>query len=378
MGSLRKKGDRWYFSIELPAENGKRKRIERAGGKTKKEAQEKMKLFEAEVLKNGYKEESKMTLKELANIWIDKYSKINCKDSTVELYERVLRLHILPKLGKYKVADIRAGVINDFYNSLKTEDYKYSMAHLTKNVLNSCLDFAVFPLEIIYGNPCSSVKFPKFEKDLEEKSIITPEDLELILEKGEKYYNFNEMCILLYNTGLRISEALALQWDDIDFTEKVIHIRHNLNTKNKMEFELTTPKTRNSVRDIYFNEDVEKVFKSLKKKQSENRIHYGKFYKKLEYNFIFTSMEGNILTRNTFANKANALSKKGCIKFTMHSFRHTHATMLLQAGANMKDVQARLGHSDISTTMNIYVQATEESKKDALKKFDEYIKTSDI
>ena len=378
MGSLRKKGDRWYFSVELPAENGKRKRVERAGGKTKKEAQEKMKLFEAEILKNGYKEESKMQFEELANIWIDKYSKMNCKDSTVELYERVLRIHILPKLGNYKVIDIRAGVISDFYNSLKTDDYKYSMAHLVKNILSSCLNFAVFPLEIIYSNPCSSVKFPKFPQDLEEKSIVSSEDLELILEKGEKYYNFNEMCILLFNTGMRISEALALQWEDIDFTEKIIHIRHNLTYKKGNQYELTTPKTKNSVRDIYFNEDVEKVFKSLKKKQSENRIHYGKFYSKIEHNFIFTSKEGNITSRNSFANRANALSKNGCNKFTMHSFRHTHATMLLQAGANMKDVQARLGHSDISTTMNIYVQATEESKKDALKKFDEYIKTSNI
>lgn len=378
MGSVRKKGDRWYFSVELPTENGKRKRVERAGGKTKKEALEKMKVFEVEVLKFGYKEESKMRFEELANIWIEKYSKMNCKDTTVELYERVIRLHILPKLGNYKVIDIRAGVINDFYNSLKKEDYKYSMANLTKNILNSCLNFAVFPLEIIYGNPCSSVKFPKFPKDLKEKTIVSSEDLNIILEKGARYYNFNEMCILLYNTGLRISEALALQWEDIDFKERIIHIRHNLNTKNRKVFELTTPKTRNSVRDIYFNEDVEKVFKSLKKKQSEKRIYYGNFYKKLEYNFIFTSPEGTIMTRNTFANKANTLSKKGCNKFTMHSFRHTHATMLLQAGANMKDVQARLGHSDISTTMNIYVQATEESKKDALKKFDEYIKTSNI
>lgn len=378
MGSVRKKGDRWYFSIELPTQNGKRKRIERAGGKTKKEALEKMKVFEVEVLKFGYKEESKMRFEELASIWIEKYSKMNCKDSTVELYERVIRLHLLPKLGNYKVVDIRPTVINDFYNSLKIEDYKYSMAHLTKNILNSCLNFAVFPMEIINSNPCNSVKFPKFEKSLEEKNIVSRNDLELILEKGAKYYNFNEMCILLFNTGLRISEALGLQWEDIDFKERIIHVRHNLITKKNHVFELSTLKTRNSVRDIYFNEEVEKVFKSLRKKQSESRLYYGKYYKQLEYDFVFTAPEGTILTRNTYANKANTLSKKGCIKFTMHSFRHTHATMLLQAGANIKDVQARLGHSDISTTMNIYVQATEESKKDALKKFDEYIKTSNI
>ena len=62
----------------------------------------------------------------------------------------------------------------------------------------------------------------------------------------------------------------------------------------------------------------------------------------------------------------------------MHTFRHTHATMLLQAGVNMKDVQTRLGHSDISTTMNIYVQSTTESKKKAVEILDEYLKTSDI
>ncbi len=61
MGSLRKKGDRWYFSVELPSENGKRRRVERAGGKTKKEAQQKMKEFEAEILTNGYKEKNNMT-----------------------------------------------------------------------------------------------------------------------------------------------------------------------------------------------------------------------------------------------------------------------------------------------------------------------------
>lgn len=378
MGSVRKKGDRWYFSVELPAENGKRKRVERAGGKTKKEALEKMKVFEVEVLKVGFKEESKMTFTELTNVWVEKYTKMNCKDTTVEVYERIIRLHITPKLGNYRVIDIRPSVINDFYNSLKKEEYKYYVAHLIKNVLHSCLNFAVFPLEVIHNNPCDSVKFPKFEKSIEEKYIVSRKDLNTILEKGARWYNFNEMCILLFNTGLRISEALGLQWEDIDFKERIIHVRHNLITKKNHVFELSTPKTRNSVRDIYFNEEVEKVFKSLRKKQSENRLYYGKYYKQLEYDFVFTAPEGTILTRNTYANKANTLSKKGCIKFTMHSFRHTHATMLLQAGANIKDVQARLGHSDITTTMNIYVQATEESKKDALKKFDEYIKTSNI
>lgn len=378
MGSVRKKGDRWYFSVELPSENGKRKRVERAGGKTKKEALQKMAIFEAEVLKKGYKEESKMKFEELANIWIEKYSKINCKNTTVFVYERVLRLHILPKIGNYKVTDIRANVINDFYNSLKKDDYKYAIAHLIKNVLSSCLNFAVFPLEIIDTNPCNSVKFPKFEENTDKKIILSHDDLDLIVRESKKNYLFGEMCIILFNTGMRISEALALQWEDIDFKKKIIHIRHTLVFKKNSMYELSSPKTKYSVRDIYFNEEVEKVFKTLKKYQAENKLHYGKYYKKLEHNFIFTSKEGNVLRRNVFSNRAGYLSKDISKKFTMHSFRHTHATMLLQAGVNMKDVQARLGHADITTTMNIYAQSTEDSKKAALEKFDNYIKSSDI
>ena len=227
MGTLRKRGNSWYFSVELPAENGKRKRIERAGGKTKKEAQEKMKLFEAEILKNGYKEESKITFKELSNNWLESYVETNCKDRSKSTYERMLRLHIVPRIGNYRVVDIKPKVINDFYNTLKEEDYNKSTAELVKSTLNGCLNFAVFPGEVIASNPCSSVKFPKFIENTNSKDVLTQDDLELILEKGEKYYNFNEMCILLFNTGMRIGEALALQWEDIDFKEKIIHIKHN-------------------------------------------------------------------------------------------------------------------------------------------------------
>ncbi|MEE0451958.1 tyrosine-type recombinase/integrase [Peptacetobacter sp.] len=376
MGTLRKRGNSWYFSVELPSENGKRKRIERAGGKTKKEAQEKMKLFEAEILKNGYKEESKITFKELSNNWLENYVETNCKDRSKSTYERMLRLHIVPRIGNYRVVDIKPKVINDFYNTLKEEDYNKSTAELVKSTLNGCLNFAVFPGEVIASNPCSSVKFPKFIENTNSKDVLTQDDLELILEKGEKYYNFNEMCILLFNTGMRIGEALALQWEDIDFKEKIIHIKHNLVYKNKQEYRLTTPKTKKSIRDIYFNAEVEKVFKRLKKKQNENKIRYGKYYKKIEYNLIFTTKEGNVVSSNNFTK--NALRLKDYREFSMHTFRHTHATMLLQAGANIKDVQARLGHTNINTTMDIYVHSTNESKKNTLKKFDEYIKTSNI
>ena len=377
MGSLRKKGDRWYFSVELPAENGKRKRVERAGGKTKKEAQEKMKLFEAEVLKNGYKKECKMTFDELYNIWFNEYVLNNCKHNTINSYSRYYKIHIKPSLGNYKVSDIKARVLSDFFNKLKEDDKCYSSANIIRVIISSCLNYAIFPLEVIENNPCKFIKFPKFEKTKNKKDIIEIKDFETILSIGSSKHNFNNVCILLLHTGLRIGEALGLQWEDIDFDNKIIHVRHTLISPNAKECKLSTPKTRTSIRDIYFNDTVEKVLKSAKKSQNENRLKYGALYN--SNNMVFTHEDGSFLDHHYFTNMVAKINRETNINFSMHTFRHTHATMLLQAGANMKDVQTRLGHADISTTMNIYVQDTEESKKKALDKFNDYIeKTSNI
>lgn len=379
MGSVRKKGNRWYFSVELPTENGKRKRIEKAGGKTKKEALEKMKVFEAEILKNGYQEKSKMTFKELFDIWYEEHVELNCAYKTKETYERNARLHLLPRIGDFKVVDIKPKDVNALYNDLKKEGYGKSLFYQVRNLLKSCLSYAVFPLEIIESNACDNVKSPKMEPAKKPKEIITPEKLPVILEASTRVYMFSSISIILFNTGMRIGELLGLQWDDIDFDKKIIHIRHSLLTKNCNEYELEVPKTPGSVRDIYFNEDVEKEFKKIKIEQMENRLKYGKFYiQNNDDDLVFTRKNGKFMSHTILENAARRVSKKVDIDFSLHTFRHSHATMMLEAGATMKDVQIRLGHASIEITMNIYVQPTDMSKKEALEKFNAYTKNSDI
>lgn len=378
MGSVRKKGNRWYFSVELPAENGKRKRVEKAGGKTKKEAMRKMALFEAEFLKNGYKKESKLTFEELFNIWMRDYVELECKDNTISSYKRNARIHILPFLGNVRVVDIKARLLNSYFTSLKKEDYSYSLASTIRTIITSALNHAVFPMEIIDANPALSLKFPKFAKRGDEKEIIYLDELERILAVSTpRRRNFNNMCIFLFNTGMRIGEALALQWEDIDMDEKLIHIRHTvIYTQDNNDYKLDTPKTESSIRDIYFNSAVEKLLKEMRKNQIENKLKYGKYY--INNDLVFTKENGAFMHRGLFVAGATWCKKKTGINFSMHSFRHTHATMLIEAGVPMKEVQMRLGHASIETTMNVYVQSSDSSKKNAVKMFDEYIKTSNI
>ena len=376
MGSLRKKGDRWYFSVELPSENGKRRRVERAGGKTKKEAQQKMKEFEAEILTNGYKEKNNMTFSELFDIWYEQHVLNNCSFSTQRSYKTITKANLIPRIGSKKVVDIKAKDINNLFLDLKKEKFTQSLFKMLKSVLNSCFDYALFPLEIIDNNPCRNVKNPKMEVIKDEKDIIDFEKLNRIVEVDAKHYMFPDVCIFLFNTGMRIGEAFALRWEDIDFENRIIHIKHNLVYKPHEGYFISDTKSKSSVRDILFNNTVEKLLRKVKLEQNQNKLRYGKYYK--NNNLVFSRINGYFLSEGSFVTYAKKTSIETGINFTMHTFRHSHATIMLQSGANMKDVQDRLGHSTIGTTMNIYVQSTEESKKEALKKFDEYIKTSDI
>lgn len=377
MGSVRKKGDRWYYSIELPPVNGKRKRIERAGGKTKKEALKRLALAEADILQNGYQEESKMLFKELLDIWMKQHVKLNCSINTIKSYSANINIHILPKLGNYKVTDITTRVLQEFVDGVKTEGYSRSTASSLKNIINSSLNYAIFPLEVIKNNPCSYVRMPKFEAPNKKKPLTLDEYYKL-LEASKRDHVVNTLLKMMFHTGMRVGEVCALQWDDIDFENKIIHIKHTLIMIDADTCKLTSPKTPTSVRDIYFNNDVEQILKKQRIWQNENKLRLGEFYTISD--LIFTRDDGTFIKVKHLGSYINNLRKKTNVDFSLHSLRHTHATMLLEAGVGMKEIQMRLGHSNISTTMDIYAGSTDESKINALETFNSYIskKTSDI
>ena len=378
MGSVRKKGDRWYFSIELPQENGKRKRIERSGGKTKKEALQKMALMEAEILKKGYKEECKITVAELLDIWYQEYVELNCKGNTKSSRKRMIETHLKPYLGNYKLKDVNTRIIQNFFNDKSKEGYSKSTLNMLKAILNSSFKYAIFPLEFIENNPVQNITMPK-RKDVKDKHIITSEEMDIILKTANKELKRMVMQFAYY-TGMRSSEICGLQWEDVDFDNKVIHINHNLITSSsRKNYTLDTPKTKGSKRDIFIDDMVISILKKQRISQKENQLKYGELY--IKNDLVFTKENGHFLSNHLLADWVTYISKKTDIPFSMHSFRHTHATILLEAGVSAKDIQTRLGHSDISTTLNIYVKSTELNQKNAAKTFENYvqkIKTSDI
>ena len=380
MGSVRKKGNRWYFTIELPPENGKRKHIERAGGRTKKEALQKMALLEAEIINKGYKEKSKITVSELLDIWFKEYVELNCKENTKLVRKRMINNHIKPELGSYNIADIKTRDIQRFLNNKAVANYSKSTINMLRAILNSLFKYAMFPLELLEVNPVRNTSIPN-STDVKEKHILTKEELSIILDNANR--PFLKLIIeFAFNTGMRSSEIAGLCWKDVDIEKKIIHVRNNLIVTNgKKSYYLGSTKTKSSTRDIYIGDAVISVLKKQRKSQLENKLKYGRLYKKNKDNLVFTRENGSFIYNHIIADWIYTLSKKVNIPFSMHTLRHTHATLLLEAGVNAKDIQQRLGHKNINTTMDVYVKSTEVNQRRAVEIFENYTKnekTSDI
>jgi len=169
---------------------------------------------------------------------------------------------------------------------------------------------------------------------------------------------------------------VALKWSDIDFnsqTLRVIRTYYNP-TNNKSKYQLLTLKTETSIRTISIDPTVINLLQLHQRQQNIIIKENGPFYH--DNNFIFATNEGYPKTIKAISIRLQRLLKKTKIKkdITPHSFRHTHTSLLIEANVHIKEIQERLGHSDITTTMDIYAHMTKNIKKEASTKFGNLMK----
>ena len=212
------------------------------------------------------------------------------------------------------------------------------------------------------------VSLPKFnQKKINgtyKLKIISLSDFKKILNRFPVGSNFYIPLQIAFNTGLRGGEVCALTWDDINFDSKTLSVNHTLVEKGRGQVELGTPKTNSSYRTISIGETLVKILKDHKIKQKENKLKYGEFY--TNSNFICTKENGQLLNTSSLKYLSRMVNYELGIPFNFHALRHTHATMLLEGGANIKDIQKRLGHSRLSTTMDTYSHVTEKIQSETV------------
>lgn len=367
-GSIRKRGNTWYYSFDLGKVDGKRKRKEKGGFKTKTEAQKALR----EAI-NNYENcgtivnDTNITFSDYLDYWFKEYVEINCKFNTKEFYRRTLKNHIKPSLGTYKLKSLSPTVLQEFLNKKYTYGLSKSTLQNFYGILSGSLKMAVYPFNFIKENPMQYVSLPKFNQkknDTDKLKIISLSDYKKILNRFPVGSNFYIPLQIAFNTGLRGGEVCALTWDDINFDSKTLSVNHTLVEKGKGQVELGTPKTDSSYRTISIGDTLVKILKDHKRNQKENKLKYGEFY--TNSNFICTKENGQLLNTSSLKYLSRIVNYELGIPFNFHALRHTHATMLLEGGANIKDIQKRLGHSRLSTTMDTYSHVTEKIQSETV------------
>ena len=379
-GSVRKKGNNWYYRLDLAYINGERNQIERYGGKTKTEALESMRkaIYEYETT-GQLMVESDISVHDYFEYWYKNYVLVNLKLNTQKNYRGILDNHIYPYIDSYKLKSVKPGTIQDLLNAEFEKGFARQTLGIIKGILNKGFEMAVYPYQFIKNDPSSYAKIPKYDekewRDRGDLKIISMKDfktLSTIVQPSDPYYL---PMMISFQTGLRRAEVCGLEWSDIDFEEETLKVERIMINDGK-KYVIGTPKTKSSYRTILMGHTLSSLLKKMQTRQKENRLFYGARY--IPTDFVCVKENGSPVTPNSIKWYTAKLRKQTGIDFNFHSFRHTHATMLLENGAKPKEIQTRLGHSRLATTMDTYAHVTKKMKKETVDIFEQMLHKNNI
>lgn len=337
---------------------GKQRRTTRRGFKTQKEAKKAERELLLSVEENGFTDHSsKPTFKEVADMWLESYE-TTVKPTTYQNTKNYLNAIVENHFKDIRIESVSVAMMQKIVIELSQ---KY-VAYLSQlSIINRVFKYAVH-LDIIQTNPVDRIIRPKQQKPRKEKIALTKEDLNQFLtfaKKDARPVLYTAWHTLAY-TGLRRGELLGLEWSDVDFENKTISINKTLVTVNGSLY-TQSPKTKRSTRTISLDDATIQVLKNWKLEQKKQFFKNGVKSKDI----VITNIKGSYLDFAYFREELKKfLSTHNLKRFSVHSLRHTHASLLFEAGIEPKTISDRLGHSNIQTTLNMYTHLNDKQRSD--------------
>ncbi|MBO7747387.1 site-specific integrase [Paenibacillus sp. MWE-103] len=383
-----KQGYKWICIKDGPPDpvTGKRNQIERRGD-TKKEAEARVDDVIASLMDGiNIKMIKNLPFNKVAENWMEVYSRSNVKKSTIR--NRKNSITLLNKfIGEQNIDKITHRAHQLILNKLFDQGYSRSHmegVHVTANLIYKYATKEKF----IKDNPASGATIPIKTMTVEEiennpiaekyfeKSELT-ELLEAVVKHGLP--DDREMFYLMAFSGMRSGEMVALKETDFDFDFNKVRITKTLYNpdNNAKQYELTPPKTKRSIRTVDLDPSIMNMIKERIKRQRKIRMsvmHFSPDYH--DEKFLFCNEDGYPTIQKTVNRRLERIISKTTIrkKATSHIFRHTHISMLAEAGVDLPTIMQRVGHDDPKTTLQIYTHVTDKMKQDAGEKVNLHFK----
>lgn len=340
-------------------------------------------LFEEEV-KTGISPDNKMRFYDFSKRWMDEYAKVNLTIKTYARYEIYLK-RINQAIGHLKLKDVTPLQLNAFYRSLEADgvnqrkryDENGNLINNGKLAPKTILDHHRVISKIL----ATAVKWGLLEKNVAmradppkvpHREIACLNDDEtrkmLVLLENEPI-QYRTMITLLVYTGIRRGELCGLEWKDIDFENQVMHVCRSAQYIGNKTMITKEPKTKSGIRHFSLSIHAIVLLKSYRRWQLEQKFKAGDRWN--ECNRLFTSWDGSPIHPDTITDWFSKFIKKSNLPYvTLHSLRHTNATLMIAEGTDVCTVSRRLGHANTATTLNIYAHALKSKDREAANTLD--------
>jgi len=384
MASIEKRGKNSYrltIVIGYDAKGNPIRERKNVKAKNPTEAKKLLTLFEAEILNGQYMQvEEKMTLSVFyQDEWIEKYANENLTPDTRQNYINIINKRILPTYGHMKLADIKPMHIVNFVNDLKKSGKRLDGKEgpLSASSISNCyrafnnLLSRAAEWKLIKENPAKSIKTPKVKP--KKSDVYSKDELsELLLYLEEKPYHWKVLILLAISTGAREGEIAALEWKHIDFEKSTVYIEQSLTEVVGEGVKLKSTKNERC-RSVSLPSSLLGMLKKLKVQRTHEKLLVGDMKEWPNHFFIFANEFGKPIRPDSISQWwSRFIEKHKLKKIRFHDLRHTSATLLINEGVHAKVISERLGHADISTTMNIYGHVLAEADQTAASHFDTF------
>jgi integrase len=293
---------------------------------------------------------SRVTVNEYLQRWLNDSVKGSVRPLTLESYERLVRVHVVPALGRLKLKALSPTHLQGFYRDRLDAGLSPCTVQRLHAVIHRALKQAL-RWGLVSRNVSEAADPPKAQR--KEIHPLTPEQVRTLL-KNAQGDRFEALYVLAITTGLRQGELFGLRWEDVDLAAGRPSVRRTLTTP-KGGRRLGPPKRSNSRRSVKLTAGAVKALTAHRERQLEEREKLAELWQDL--GFVFTTQVGTPINRHNFFRRCfkPMLEEAGLPRTVrFHDLRHTCATLLLSKNVNPKIVQELLGHANISQTMDTY------------------------